>query len=81
MNTRTLDLYALHPESIPPEYATMEMADRAGKRLAIGDHVRLDDMGVCRITGRKGAWIYLDQGGEPAVAFVTELREGVASLP
>ena len=80
MNTRTLDLYALHPESIPPEYATAELIDRNGKLLKVGDRVRLDGMGECWIVGRRGAWIDLDQGGEPSVAFVMELRDGVAAL-
>ena len=78
LSPRTIDLYAAHPESVPPEYAKMEICDASGARLKIGDYVRLERLGVCRIAGRRGAWIDLDQGGEPAVAFVTELREGVA---
>ena len=79
MNTRMLDLYALHPETIPAEYATAKMIDRNGARLNVGDYVRLDGMGICRITSRKGAWVYLDRSGDPSVVFVTELLMGVAA--
>lgn len=79
LSPRTLDLYAAHPGSIPAEYAKMDMRDASGKRLKPGDWIQLEGLGVCRIAGRRGAWIDLDQGGEPAVVFVTELREGVAA--
>lgn len=77
MTTRMLDLYALHPDAVPPEYATLDMIDRHGHRLAVGSIVDLPDLGECRIIRRRGAWIDLDQDGDPAIAFVTELSEGV----
>ena len=75
IDARTIDLYAAHPESVPPELASRPMRDRRGRRLAVGDEVTIDGVRL-RIVGRDGGWIDLvDSRGEPDVRFVTELRE------
>lgn len=76
IDTRTLDLYALHPESVPPEYSTRPMRDRHGRRLRVGSVVRVGDMGRLRIVGRHGGWVDLvDETGEPHVLFIAALEE------
>ena len=76
IDTRTLDLYAAHPESVPSEYADRPLRDCRGRRLRVGSIVSINGQ-VLRITRRDGAWVELiDSTGEPWVRFVTELEEG-----